>query len=98
MKVKICYTVEVDEIDRRRMRAYYGKSGLATRKDIQSWFRTFGESMKDDINEIQIEEEVEGEPAQQSVQADGAYCDCEVPTPSTTKFCHFCYRPVAPRN
>lgn len=30
--------------------------------------------------------------------ADGAYCDCEVPTPSTTKFCHFCYRPVAPRN
>jgi len=49
MRVRIEYTVEVDDDSRRAIRAYYGQSGLATREDVRDWFRRFGESMNDDL-------------------------------------------------
>jgi hypothetical protein len=38
MKVRVCFTVEVDEQFRRALAAYYSQPGLANRKDIKQWY------------------------------------------------------------
>jgi hypothetical protein len=57
MKVRISYVVDVDAGMRRAILHYYGwpDSGsrpqrrLATRKDVQNWFRDYGDSMNNDL-------------------------------------------------
>lgn len=59
MKVKICYTVEVDDTFRRKIKEWYGEEGLANREDIQNWFRLHGESRNDDLADTVTEENSE---------------------------------------
>jgi hypothetical protein len=49
MKVKIDYTIKVSNEFRRALRFYYGKEGLASRKEIIDHCKTNGETMDDDI-------------------------------------------------
>lgn len=49
MKVRICYTLDVDDSYRRAINKFYGKPGLATRADVQDWIRSYGSSCDDDI-------------------------------------------------
>lgn len=49
MKIRVSYTVEIDENFRRAWRAYYGKSGLATRKELKEHFEKYGGLIDDDI-------------------------------------------------
>lgn len=49
MRVAISYAVEVDDDFRREINAYYGKPGMATREDVKRWFRSYGDSMNDDL-------------------------------------------------
>jgi hypothetical protein len=49
MKVRISYVVNVTEEARRGMRRFYGRDGMATREEIQQWYREFGASMDDDL-------------------------------------------------
>lgn len=48
MKVRVAYTVEVDDHFRRGIRSYYGETGLATRREVAAWFERFGDSMTED--------------------------------------------------
>lgn len=50
MKVRIAYTVEVDDYTRRAINQYYGKPGLATREDVVRWHIRYGDSMNDDLS------------------------------------------------
>lgn len=50
MKVRIEYTIEVDDDFRREINRWYGQPGLASRKDVKDWFRDYGESMNDDLS------------------------------------------------
>lgn len=52
MKVRISYTVNADDVIRRQINAWYGRPGLATRKEVQDWYRSNGESMDDDLNDM----------------------------------------------
>ena len=49
MKVRINYVVDVDDHFRTAVNKHYGRPGLATPEDIKSWFRSFGDSMNDDM-------------------------------------------------
>lgn len=49
MKVLVEYVVNVDDQFRRAIRRYYGKTGLATRAEVQEWFKSYGESMNTDL-------------------------------------------------
>lgn len=49
MKVRISYTVEVDDEFRKALRAYRGKSGMATRDEIKIWYEERGDSDNDDM-------------------------------------------------
>lgn len=49
MRVQIRYTVDVDDEARQAINEYYGRPGLATREQVQRWYRTYGESMNDDL-------------------------------------------------
>jgi len=49
MKVRICYTVDVEDRFRRAINNHYKRPGLATRNDVKSFCRTFGESIDADI-------------------------------------------------
>lgn len=49
MRVRIAYTVDVDDDFRRAIRNHYGQSGLADREDVRQWVRAYGDSMNDDI-------------------------------------------------
>lgn len=49
MKVRVAYTVEVDDDFRRAVRAFYGQPGLATRAELKDWFRDYGRSQDDDV-------------------------------------------------
>ncbi|HDZ21949.1 hypothetical protein LCGC14_0568820 [marine sediment metagenome] len=54
MKVLIRYTVEADDSLRRSILNYSGewKPGkLATREQIKNWFRQFGDTMQDDMED-----------------------------------------------
>lgn len=49
MRVRISFVVEVDDEFRRALRSYYGKDGLATRKEIKSWYRQNADSVDEDM-------------------------------------------------
>ena len=49
MRVRISYTVEVDDHFRRAISHHYGVAHKATRYEVQAWFREFGESADDDV-------------------------------------------------
>lgn len=55
MKVRIEYTVEVDDDFRRAINAFYGKPGLASRLEVWRWFVAYGQSMNDDMGEYKDE-------------------------------------------
>jgi hypothetical protein len=52
MRIRISYAIEVDDDFRRAINRFYGKDGLATREDVVSWMRAYGESMNDDLATI----------------------------------------------
>lgn len=49
VKVRISYTVEVNDDIRQQINAHYGRDGLATRDEVRRWYQSFGESMDDDL-------------------------------------------------
>jgi hypothetical protein len=49
MKVRVSYTVEVDDDYRRAIRLYYGEPGLASRAEVVQWLRSYGDSMDVDV-------------------------------------------------
>jgi hypothetical protein len=59
MKVRISYTVEVDQRARRAMRHYYGIRGLATRDQIHDWFWNFGRTMDNELDAIATQAETQ---------------------------------------
>lgn len=50
MKVRINYTVEVDDVFRREINRWYGRPGLASREEVKRWFEAYGSSMDDDLS------------------------------------------------
>lgn len=65
MKVRVAYTVDIDDDIRRAINAWYGRPGLASRKEIQRWYEANGESMDADLAEMaRNESEYETEPEQ----------------------------------
>jgi len=49
MKIRINYTVNVDDYFRNALSNYYGEKSLATRKDIQHWYEENGKSADADL-------------------------------------------------
>lgn len=49
MKVRVCYTVDVTDDYRRAINMYYGESGLADRREVKEWCRSYGDSMDADL-------------------------------------------------
>lgn len=49
MRVRVSYVVNVDDHFRRAIRRFYGQDGLATRDEVATWFRAYGDSMNDDL-------------------------------------------------
>lgn len=52
MRVRISYTIEIDDDARRAINLHYGRDGIASRDEVQNWYRSFGESMDDDFESI----------------------------------------------
>lgn len=52
MRVRVAYTVEVDDDIRREINEWYGRPGLANREQVQAWYRSNGESMDDDLSDL----------------------------------------------
>lgn len=52
MRVRVCQTVEVTDAVRRKMRAYYGDKGLASRDEVKRWIIAFGGTMDDELAEV----------------------------------------------
>ena len=50
MKVRISYTVEISDDWRRQINEHYGRDGLASREQVKTWYRSFGESMDDELS------------------------------------------------
>jgi len=50
MRVRVSYTVEVDDDTRRQINAFYGRLGLASRAQVQAWYEAKGRTMDDDLN------------------------------------------------
>jgi hypothetical protein len=50
MRVRIAYTVEIDDVIRRAINEWYGRPGLATREEIRRWYENNGRSMDDDLS------------------------------------------------
>ena len=50
MKVRVSFTVEVDDSFRREINAWYGRSGLASRDEVRAWYEANGTSMDDDLS------------------------------------------------
>lgn len=50
MRVRISYTVEVNDEIRREIRRHYGQEGLANRDEVRSWYEAHGESMDQDLS------------------------------------------------
>ena len=58
MKVRISYTIEVDDEMRRAINAYYGEPGRATREALKTWYRNHGESVDGNAHmELRYEED-----------------------------------------
>lgn len=49
MKIRVSYVVDVSDDYRRAIRRYYGESGMATRKEVQSFLRQNGSTLDDDL-------------------------------------------------
>lgn len=56
MKVRVSYTVTVNDDYRRAIREFYGKSGLATRGEVRRWFEEYGCSEDDNLAAAYSEE------------------------------------------
>ena len=52
MKFVVEYTTHVTKHMRRAMKAYYGRTGLATNSEVLNWYRDFGNSMNDTLNSM----------------------------------------------
>jgi hypothetical protein len=52
MKVKVAYTVDADDSLRRAINAWYGRPGMATREQVQSWYEANGHSMDHDLADV----------------------------------------------
>ena len=50
MKVRVTFTVEVSDDIRREINAWYGKPGLASRKEVQRWYEAYGTSADNDLS------------------------------------------------
>lgn len=59
MKVRVDYTVEVDDNIRREINRWYGTPGLASRDAIKRWYEAFGKSMDDDLSAMGTDEDRE---------------------------------------
>lgn len=59
MRVRITYTVEVDDGFRRAINAWYGRPGLATREEVRSWYEANGHSMDEDLSWPEDDDELE---------------------------------------
>ena len=49
MKVRVAYTVDVDDHYRRAINDYYGRPGLASREEVVQWLKNYGDSMDMDM-------------------------------------------------
>jgi len=49
MKVRVCFTVDVDDEFRKALRNRHGERGLATRKEVAQWYRNNASSVDDDL-------------------------------------------------
>lgn len=49
MRVRIAYTIDVPDHIREAINQHYGKPGLATREEVQAWYRSHGESGDEDL-------------------------------------------------
>lgn len=52
MKVRVSYSVDVNDTMRRKMREYYGQDGLATENEVQLWYEMHGHSKDDDLQDV----------------------------------------------
>ncbi len=50
MRVRITYTVDIDDGIRRAINQRYGRPGLATRAEIRRWYENNGRAMDDDLS------------------------------------------------
>lgn len=71
MRVRVAYTVEVDDDFRHEVRQFYGKDGLASREEVKRWFRAYGDSMNDDLG-YQSTERAEQEALAERVREEDA--------------------------
>jgi hypothetical protein len=49
MKIRVCYTVNVNKDYRRAINAYYGREGLATREEVVQFCKLNGQTLDDDL-------------------------------------------------
>lgn len=49
MRVRVAYTLDIDDDVRRAINLHYGRPGLATREEVQRWYETQGTSSHDDL-------------------------------------------------
>lgn len=73
MKVRVSYTVDVDDSFRRGINRWYGRPGLATRAEVRDWFQANGASMNDDISwgeQVAAEQEAEEHDERMAQQED----------------------------
>ncbi len=49
MKVRIDYTIEATDVYRRAINHHYGRTGMATLPEVQSFVEDYGRSVDDDI-------------------------------------------------
>lgn len=64
MKVRLG-TIEIDDEERRAIRAYYGQRGLATRADVRAFFIAMAEADLETIVHDFAEERQRGEEREQ---------------------------------
>jgi hypothetical protein len=50
MKVRVAYTVEVDDNFRRAINEHFGREGLATHAQVRNWYESVGHSMDNDLD------------------------------------------------
>jgi hypothetical protein len=49
VRVRVAYTVEVEDDYRRAINLHYGKPGLASRDDVRRWHREHGSAEDDNL-------------------------------------------------
>jgi hypothetical protein len=49
VKVRVAYSVTVDDDYRRAIRLHYGQPGLATRAEVRDWLQAHGSAGDDDL-------------------------------------------------